>query len=126
MISHDSWVTPTVLVFTFIALLSCTQNARAADVCATPVVIILAASSDGTCTQVGASNPTSNPIAAPAVVDIGSCIQYKAGAHSLEVQFEQGPSPFYDFTAASGQTVTTGPVGLKLPQGIPNFLTGRT
>lgn len=114
MTSRHGQLALAVLVFSAAVLLASTQSALAADVCTNaPVAITLTYNLDGTCGQaIGATSP----VKAPLVVAHGHCVTYSAkdqdgAAAAFDVKFEQGSSPFYDFTASSaGDTVTTGPV----------------
>jgi hypothetical protein len=114
MTSCHSWRAFGVLVFVVVGVLSLTQHATAAEACANvsdPVVLHYDATS-GACTQ--------NGKATPVFADRGRCVTYSSdnvSDSSFEVQFAPGSTPFYDFKAASGQTLTIGPIPSQVTPG---------
>ena len=123
MTSRHVQLTLAVLVFSAAVLLTLSQSALAADVCATPpVMITLHLTPDGSCTQESGGNIVAGPIQ----VSPKQCVKY-AGAvidpnptatpptsaipATFDVKFDDGPSPFSEFaTSTAGDTVITGPV----------------
>lgn len=100
-----------MLVLTTAVLFSPLNVRAATDVCSGKVVPITIAYDNvtGACTQTSGGSTSS----AAVLVTLGNCVQFTAGGQSVEVQFDQGASPFYDLKAGATQTVTTGPVGGK-------------
>ncbi|MGA3054611.1 MAG: hypothetical protein ABSD63_10425 [Candidatus Korobacteraceae bacterium] len=123
MSSRHVQLTLAVLVFSAAVLLTLAQSALAADVCATPpVMITLHLTPDGSCTQESGGNIVAGPIQ----VSPKQCVKY-AGAvidanptatpptpatpATFDVTFDDGPSPFSEFaTSTPGDTVTAGQV----------------
>ena len=105
------------LIFTALALIQC-DRANAADACnAHTVNVQISIDQNGNCTQTGSSNPSPGTGSlAPVLVDHGNCIKFSAkdqdnAAAAFDLKFEQGESPFYEFTATNaGDTSSTGPV----------------
>jgi hypothetical protein len=101
MSSRHSRLGIALLVIAVLGILTSTRTARAADVCTNASVLITLTNNAGTCMQ----NNSTTPID----VKDGKCVTYRAGANSLEVVYPVASSPFFRFSAAANQTVTTGP-----------------
>lgn len=109
MKSRHSPFALTVLIFSAAVLLTSPQVARAdTEVCANATLdtITLSIDGQGICSQ---SLNGATAVQAPVFVNTGHCAKYQASGSAFEVVFAPGLSPFYDFKAAAGQTLSIGP-----------------